>query len=353
MKNLLVTGAAGFIGSNAVARFTEKGWNVFGLDDFSREGTRRNAEWLTEVYGVPVDRCDVRSAEEVAKKVKASSPDAVLHLAAQVAVTESVELPRVDLDTNIVGTVNVLEAVREYAPTAHVIYASTNKVYGELADVETEEGERRYHYDNLPEGVGEDQPLQFRTPYGCSKGAADQYVLDYFRTFGVRGTSLRQSCIYGPRQIGVEDQGWVAWFARAALAGRTITIFGDGKQVRDLLHIEDLLDLFEAVFKQSKTAAGRAYNVGGGEAYSRSLLEVLEVLENELGENIDLEYDDWRPGDQRVFYCNVTRAQRELGWEPRIPPEEGLQDLIGWMRRQNWLIDPLQEEDRMGAKTIV
>lgn len=341
VSRLLVTGAAGFIGSNAVARFSAEGVAVTALDDFSREGAERNAAWLEEEHDVDVDPVDVRDRRTMTDQIRRFEPDGVLHLAAQTAVTTSLEDPRDDAEVNIEGTLNVLEAVRRHAPEAHVVFASTNKVYGELRDEAVEEGDTRYRYRDLSDGVDERRPLDFRTPYGVSKGAADQYVLDWARTFGLKTTTLRQSCIYGPRQVGVEAQGWVAWFVRAALAGRTITIYGDGKQVRDLLYVDDLVELFGEVLAQPEVSSGEAFNVGGGQAFSLSLLELLDLLEDELGRRIEVTHDDWREGDQRVFYCATEKARDRLGWEPRTPPAEGVRGLIDWVERTPWLLDDL------------
>lgn len=341
LSSILITGAAGFIGSNAAARFAGRDLAVGAVDDFSREGADRNADWLADEHGVRVERLDVRDLEAVERRVRGGEPDAVLHLAAQTAVTRSVEDPRTDAAVNVRGTLNVLEAVRRHAPGAHVLFASTNKVYGELGDVAVEEGESRYRYRDLPAGIDEARPLDFRTPYGVSKGAADQYVLDWARTFGLTTTTLRQSCIYGPRQVGVEAQGWVAWFVRAALADREITIYGDGKQVRDLLHVDDLLDLFEAALARPGASSGEAFNVGGGHKFTLSLVELLDLLEDELGRPIRVTHDDWREGDQRVFYCDTTKARDRLGWAPEVAPAEGVRRLIGWVRETPWLLDDL------------
>lgn len=341
MDSVLITGAAGFIGSNAAARYADRGCRVVALDSFARDGTRRNARWLSEERGVEIDEVDVRNRQAVGKAVREAAPDAVLHLAGQVAVTSSVEDPRTDFAVNVEGTLNVLEAVREHAPTAHVVYASTNKVYGDLSDVEIVEDETRYRYGDLPEGIDETRPLDFRTPYGCSKGAADQYVLDWARTYDLKTTSFRQSCIYGPRQIGVEAQGWVAWFVRAALADREITIYGDGKQVRDLLHVGDLLELFEAVLDQPGASSGEAFNVGGGRKFTLSLLELIDLLEEELERSLGVGHDDWREGDQRVFYCDTGKARERLGWRPEVAPAEGVSGLLEWVETKPWLLEEL------------
>lgn len=328
MDSVLITGAAGFIGSNAAARYAELGRNVHALDDFSRQDTRRNARWLAEEHDVEVRELDIRDRPRMEEAVREADPDVILHLAGQVAVTTSLEAPTTDFEVNAGGTLNVLEAVRRHVPDAHVLYASTNKVYGDLSEVPVEEGDMRYRYRELADGVSEKQPLDFRTPYGCSCGAADQYVLDWAHSYGLKTTSLRQSCIYGPRQMGVEAQGWVAWFVRAALSGQELTIYGNGKQVRDLLYVDDLLDLFHAVVERPDRSVGEAFNAGGGRDYTLSLVELLDFLEEEIGREVPRSFDDWRPGDQRVFYCDIKKAEQRLDWAPEIPPKRGIRDLI-------------------------
>lgn len=328
---MLVTGAAGFIGANACSRFDEAGFDVVGVDDLSRRGSEVNAGWLRDHTGVELHRTDVRDRAAMREIVTSVDPAAVLHLAGQVAVTTSVERPAEDFSVNAEGTLRLLEVLRRSGTDAHLVFASTNKVYGDLGETEIVEREDRYDFADRPEGIGEDQPLSFHTPYGCSKGAADQYVLDYARTYGLRTTCLRQSCIYGPRQMGVEDQGWVAWFARAALEGAPITVFGDGKQVRDLLYVDDLVELFETILERPEATAGRAYNVGGGRPFTRSVLEVLGYLDGIVDRELDVSFDDWRPSDQRVFYCDNTKLRDEVGWRPSTPPREGIGRLVAWI----------------------
>jgi CDP-paratose 2-epimerase len=239
--------------------------------------------------------------------------------------------PREDFEVNALGTFNVLEAMRRTGMTAPVLYASTNKVYGEMTDVGVEEKDGRYRYRALPAGVGEDRNLDFHSPYGCSKGSADQYVIDYHRIYGLNTIVFRQSCIYGYRQFGAEDQGWVAWFMIASLLGRPITIYGDGKQVRDILFIDDLLDAYDAAFAAGHAAVGKAYNIGGGTANVLSLLELLAFIEQRSNRKLDYSFAGWRPGDQKVFVSNIDRAQRELGWSPKIGCRRGLDLLYGWV----------------------
>jgi CDP-paratose 2-epimerase len=253
-------------------------------------------------------------------------------MASQVAVTTSVVDPRTDFEINALGTFNVLEAVRAAAPGAVVFYASTNKVYGGMEDVAVVEEATRYHYRDLPGGVPESQTLDFHSPYGCSKGAGDQYVRDYARIYGLRTVVFRQSCIYGTRQFGVEDQGWVAHFCIAAVLGRPISIYGNGKQVRDVLWIEDLVRAYDLAIEKIDVAAGKVYNIGGGSANAMSVwAEFGPLLEELAGHPIPVEYGDWRPGDQPVYISDISRAQRELGWTPEVGLRDGIARLWHWV----------------------
>ena len=340
-RRTLVTGGAGFIGTNYVSRLLERGEEVIVFDNLSREGTPRNVSWLQATYGqdsFQLIEGDVRDRELLQDTVK--GVDVILHLAAQVAVTTSVLEPREDFEINALGTLNVLEAARLADSTPAVLYASTNKVYGEMDNVRVEEGEKRYHYRDLERGIAEDQGLDFHSPYGCSKGAADQYVRDYHRMYQMPTVVFRQSCIYGPHQFGIEDQGWVAWFVIAALTGRPITIYGDGKQVRDLLFVEDLLDAYDLALENLEKAAGQIYNIGGGKDFSLSIWkEFGPLLERELGEEIPVSWEDWRPGDQRVFIADIEKARLDLGWEPKVDPETGIGILFEWARANRALFD--------------
>ena len=264
MRSILITGGAGFIGTNASLHFSKDGWKVTVLDNLSRKGAENNLNWLKNKANFTFLQKDIRDIEETERIVGNVRPDVLLHLAAQVAVTTSVLNPREDFEINALGTFNVLEAVRKQSQNTFFINASTNKVYGKMDDVFVEERNGRYEYANLSLGVGENRNLDFHSPYGCSKGIADQYTIDYSRIYGLKTVTFRQSCIYGPRQFGIEDQGWVAWFTIASVLGRPLTIYGDGKQIRDVLHVDDLLHAIDAVIGRKDNVNGQAFNIGGG-----------------------------------------------------------------------------------------
>ena len=333
-KQYLVTGGAGFIGSNYVHRLLERGEKVTIYDNFSRGGAPRNLEWLKAEFGekaFDVVVGDVREANRITEA--ASKADVIVHLAGQVAVTTSVTNPRDDFEYNALGTFNVLEAARASGRNPIVIYASTNKVYGGMEDVELYEEPTRWRYKDLVNGCPDTQPLDFHSPYGCSKGTGDQYVRDYARMYDLPTVVFRQSCIYGPRQFGIEDQGWVAWFIIAAVMGRNITIYGDGKQVRDILHVHDLIQAYDLAVEKIDTARGQVYNLGGGPSNVMSIwAEFQPKLEALLGKNIETGSGDWRPGDQRVFYADISKAKKELGWEPKINVDKGVNMLFEWVQ---------------------
>lgn len=332
--DVLITGGCGFIGTNLTLDRVSRGDRVRVLDDCSRPGVERNRDFLDREYGDTVDivEGDVRDATLVARL--AAEADVIFHLAAQVAVTGSVLEPRADFEVNAAGTLNVLEGARLATRRPAVVYASTNKVYGGLEGIELTETDRAYVAATLPDGVGEAQPLDFHSPYGCSKGAADQYTTDYCRIYGVPTVVFRQSCIYGPWQYGNEDQGWIAHFLLRAVAGDAITLYGDGKQVRDVLFVDDLLDAYDASLTRIDEAAGRVFNVGGGPAHTTSLLDFVDLLSGMLGRPVDVEHGDWRPGDQRFYVSDVRRAADVLGWAPSTALELGVARLSGWIRSQ-------------------
>lgn len=339
---MLITGGAGFIGVNAAEHFSGKGWNVTVLDNLSRRGTEDNLEWLKQQAPIDFIKADIRDSESLETAVKEVQPSVCLHLAAQVAVTTSVTDPREDFEINALGTFNVLEAIRKHSRDTFLLYASTNKVYGKMDDVTVVERNGRYEYQDLVSGCSEQQQLDFHSPYGCSKGVADQYTLDYARIYGLKTTAFRQSCIYGTRQFGIEDQGWVAWFTIAHVLNKAITIYGDGKQIRDVLHVKDLCRAYEAAIIHQDAAGGQAFNIGGGPQNTLSLLELLDFLKRFLGKQSELSWDDWRPGDQPVFVCDLDKAKKHLEWAPQIGVEDGVKDLASWVADNAKLFDWLK-----------
>jgi CDP-paratose 2-epimerase len=332
-KHVLITGGAGFIGCNAARYFGQRNWQVTVLDNLSRVGTESNLTWLRDETEFEFAKADVRDTAAVNKVISETKPDAIIHLAAQVAVTTSVTDPRMDFDVNALGTFNLLDAVRRFRPDTPFLFASTNKVYGKITGATSQLRGNRYAYTNRPHGIPESEPLDFLSPYGCSKGAADQYVLDFARIYGIPAASFRQSCIYGPRQFGVEDQGWVAWFAIATLLEKNITIYGDGKQVRDVLHVDDAIRAYEAAIRSPDDIRGQAFNIGGGTEQTLSLLELIDMLEKHYKRKIPLKFDQWRPGDQEVYVSDVRKLEKLLSWKPAIGAKQGVGKLIEWVEQ--------------------
>ena len=333
MTRSLITGGAGFIGCNLANRLIGAGQAVTIYDNLSRRGVQSNLDWLTSLYGAgsfKLIQADVRDFGALAQAARGQ--DVIYHLAGQVAVTTSVLDPRDDFENNALGTFNALEAARAAGSDPIFIYASTNKVYGGMEDVVVEQEATRYRYRDLPYGIPETQPLDFHSPYGCSKGAGDQYVRDYARIYGLRTVVFRQSAIYGARQFGIEDQGWIAWFIIAAVTSKPITIYGDGKQVRDILFIADLLDVYQAAIDRIDVAASQVYNVGGGPENVLSVwAELGPMLQGLMGRKVDVAYADWRPGDQRICIMDARKAQRDLGWRPKVGVTEGVRTLYEWV----------------------
>lgn len=343
IENALITGGAGFIGSNLTARLLRNGHKVSVFDNLSRSGTASNMEWLRsldEAKNLTFIQADLRDTE--ALKKAAIDKDAIFHLAGQVAVTTSVTNPRADFEDNALGTFNALEAARLSGLNPIFIYSSTNKVYGGMDDIQVCEKETRYEYKDLIYGVPETQPLDFHSPYGCSKGAGDQYVRDYARIYGLRTVVMRQSCIYGYRQFGIEDQGWVAWFIIAALKRRPIKIYGDGKQIRDILFIDDLLNAYESAVNNIDVAAGQVYNIGGGPQNTMSIWsEFGVILEELMGEKIPVTLADCRPGDQRVYVSDLRKANTSLQWVPEVSIKQGISQLFHWIKENQSLFSHL------------
>lgn len=331
---IVVTGGSGFIGSNLADSLLRDGEDVVILDNLGRPGVDQNLAWLMNRHGkrvhpVLTDIRDLRGIERAFADAKA-----VFHLAAQTAVTTSLVHPLDDFEANARGTINVLEAVRKAGKQAPIIFASTNKVYGSLNQLEMLETDDRYVPADTEvrlNGIGEERPLEFCTPYGCSKGVADQYVLDYARSFDLRTAVLRMSCIYGPRQFGTEDQGWVAHFLIRALAGEGVAVYGDGKQVRDILHVDDAVAAYRGILSNIDTVAGRVFNLGGGTRNAVSILSVLREIEAITGRAVDAEFADWRSGDQFYFVADTRCLHRELGWEAKVGWRSGLRHLAEWL----------------------
>jgi CDP-paratose 2-epimerase len=343
-RPVLVIGGAGFIGSNLAHHLGRRGRRVRILDNLSRPGVEQNLAWLRDELGdlLEVRLADIRDRPSVRDAV--ADADAVFHLAAQVAVTTSLVDPVTDFEINARGTLEVLEALRALPSPPTLIYTSTNKVYGCLPDVplQIDGGRWRPSDDTLHgSGIDERRPLELRTPYGCSKGAADQYVLDYAHGYGLPALVFRMSCIYGPQQLGTEDQGWIAHFLIRALTGGPITIYGDGRQVRDVLYIDDLLEAFMLAWTHIRWLRGRVFNIGGGPTNTLSLIELLDLISSLCGRRPDVRYSDWRPGDQR-YYVSGTRAfSAATAWRPRISPPAGVQALYGWLLQHRHLSGPV------------
>lgn len=335
--HVLVTGGAGFIGSNLADRLSQLGHRVLVYDSLQRPGVETNLAWLRQRHPelISATTADITDRAAIADAV--ADCQAVFHLAAQVAVTTSLDDPQTDFEVNVCGTLQLLEALRRRSVPPPLIFASTNKVYGDLADIALDDADgawlprdpvlRRY-------GIDEDRPLSFHTPYGCSKGAADQYVLDYARSFGVPTAVLRMSCIYGERQFGTEDQGWVAHFLLRALADEPITIYGDGKQVRDIMHVTNAVAAYLAAWDRIGTIAGQPYNLGGGADNAVTLRQLIEGIETILGRPVRLRFADWRPGDQRYFVSDTRRAVAALGLARPLDWTEGLVRLASWLRAE-------------------
>jgi CDP-paratose 2-epimerase len=333
-RPVLITGGAGFIGCNLAHRLLSTGSSVILLDNLSRSGVEKNLRWLRKTHGehVRAEIADVRDAKAVMDAVAQARQ--VFHFAAQVAVTTSLDDPLHDFAVNGGGTLNVLEAIRAQADPPPLVFTSTNKVYGGLTDISLEQRNGRYEPRDLAlrtNGVSEDRRLDFHSPYGCSKGTADQYVLDYARSYGIKAIVFRMSCIYGPHQFGTEDQGWVAHFLIRAIEGNPIVLYGDGMQVRDVLFVEDLVDAFLLAQRNMDRHSGTAFNIGGGSANTTSLLELLDLIERMHGESPDIAMQEWRTGDQRYYVSDTRRFQQATGWKPRVGVEEGVRRLYEWL----------------------
>ena len=333
-RPVLLTGGAGFVATNVADRLLRAGRRVIVFDNLSRPGVEQNLNWLRETHGplLSVQLGDIRDAEGVARAVRQAGQ--VYHFAAQVAVTTSLTNPFLDFEVNARGTLNLLEAVRTCEDPPSVLFTSTNKVYGDLEDIELRKTATRYEpaaSSLRREGIGEDRCLEFHSPYGCSKGVAEQYVLDYARTFGLRTAVFRMSCIYGPHQFGTEDQGWVAHFLIAALRHQPLTIFGDGLQVRDLLFVEDLVDAMLLAHQHIETVRGEAFNMGGGPANTTSLVELLDLIADITGDRPLARMEPWRQADQRYYVSSTKKFRNATGWSPRTGVRAGVMRLLEWL----------------------
>lgn len=333
---ILITGGCGFLGSNLAASALEKGAELVVFDNLSRLGSPQNLEWLRQMGMFTHVHGDIRNTNDVTRTIREFRPDAVFHVAGQVAMTTSIANPRLDFEINAMGSLNVLEAVRDHAPEAAVIYSSSNKVYGDLEYIDYHETETRYIDPGHPQGLDERTPLDFQSPYGCSKGAADQYMQDFARVYGLKTLVFRHSSMYGSRQFGTFDQGWIAWFCSQAvkqslgLLNAPFTIAGNGKQVRDVLEARDMSRLYFAGLQHIERAKGQVLNVGGGMDNSLSLLELFQLLEELTGTPLAYEKTPARFSDQRIFVADLARATALLDWQPQVGAREGIAAAVKW-----------------------
>lgn len=334
---LLITGGCGFLGSNLASEALKRKDEVYVFDHLGRKGATQNLEWLRKQGLKHFIHADIRNANDVTKNIREIKPEVIFHLAGQVAMTTSIDNPRMDFETNVVGSHNVLEAVRNFVPHASVLYSSTNKVYGDLEQFKYEEGEKRYLAPQWPAGFDETVSLDFRSPYGCSKGAADQYMLDYARIYGLRTIVFRHSSIFGGRQYSTADQGWIGWFVQQALetkadpGRKAFTISGNGKQVRDVLFADDLVNCYFQAADKIENCKGQAFNIGGGQENSLSLLELFDLLQTKLGIRMQWEKLPARISDQKVFVADTKKALERFGWKPKVDKSSGLDRMLNWM----------------------
>lgn len=336
----LVTGGCGFLGSNLASEVLKMGKELVVFDSLYRLGSNANVDWLRGQGTFKFVHGDIRNREDIERVISEERPDAIFHLAGQVAMTTSLQNPRLDFEVNALGTFNLLEAVRKWSPESVVAYSSTNKVYGDLEWVRYEETATRYVAPDFPEGFPETIPLDFHSPYGCSKGAADQYMLDYYRMFGIRTVVFRHSSMYGNRQFATHDQGWIGWFCQRAIETKkripkeTLTISGNGKQVRDILYVKDVVDLYFRSVENIEKVKGQAFNIGGSKESSLSLLELFGFLENEL--DIELRYEKLSPreGDQKVFVADIGKIDNLVEWKPIIGKEKGIRMMLDWLVKE-------------------
>lgn len=335
---ILINGGCGFLGSNLASYGIENGYDITVLDNLSRLGASSNLEWLKTLGNFTYIHGDTRNKNDVETVIKNGQYDAVFHLAGQVAMTTSIENPYKDFEINTMGAVNVLDSIRKYSPQTAIFFSSTNKVYGDLEQYTYKETEKRYICEEFPNGFDESVPLDFRSPYGCSKGAADQYMLDYNRIFGVKATVFRHSSMYGSRQFATYDQGWVGWFVEKAIEKYKnpycdpFTISGNGKQVRDILHAKDMINLYYTALEHTDEVCGQAYNIGGTMEQSLSLLELFDMLNEKLGIKMEYVKLPVRQSDQKVFVADTKKIQNSIGWKPQVSAHEGVEAMLEWVK---------------------
>jgi CDP-paratose 2-epimerase len=338
---IVITGGAGFLGCNVAEFYAKKRNDVIIADNLSRKGSQNNLDYVTKKYPHQIKflKGDIRDKNYTSNELSKEMEDSglVLHLAAQVAVTTSITNPREDFEINALGTFNILESLRKVkdktGKAPPLIYSSTNKVYGRMDDVKVIDKGEEYGFKNLPNGVDEERLLDFHSPYGCSKGGGDQYVRDYARIYDLDTIVMRQSCIYGRRQFGMEDQGWLAWFTLSNIFDNPITIFGDGKQVRDVLFVDDLINAYELARQNIKKTTGQVYNIGGGPKNTLSLSQAISLLESFSGKKMSISYSDWRKGDQKVCIMDISKAKNDFKWKPKINAEKGMKKLYSWAKK--------------------
>ena len=334
----LVTGGCGFVGANIARRLLSEGKDVVVFDNLSRHGSSENLTWLRGLGLKSFIHGDIRNQNDVDRLIASVKPSAIFHLCGQVAMTTSMANPRHDFETNVLGSINVLESVRRYGLGSAIVYSSSNKVYGDLSSVPLVEAAKRYTAPSKPNGIDESAQLDFHTPYGCSKGGADQYMLDYARNYGLKTVVFRHSTIYGGRQYATFDQGWVGWFSQQALKQKAdptcepFTISGDGKQVRDLLYVDDAVQCYLSAVEKIESAKGQAFNIGGGIANSCSLLELFDELEDILSVKLRYKPIEWRQGDQKFFVADITKAARLIGWQPKVTKRSGIESICQWVK---------------------
>ncbi len=336
MGHVLVFGGCGFLGSNITDALLSDGMTCTVYDNLGRHGSVDNLNWLRSSHAFNYCHGDIRSQYDCEEAVKDCQPDVIINFAGQVAMTTSISSPRLDFETNAMGTFNVLEAARLYAPDAQILFSSTNKVYGDLEWITYEETDSRYIAKGYEQGFSEDTPLDFRSPYGCSKGAAEQYILDYHRVFGLNTAVFRHSSMYGGRQFATADQGWVGWFCSqyADPAVTEISISGNGKQVRDLLHANDMRTLYQAAIEKKDKISGQVFNIGGGSDRNLSLLELFDLLSSMSNRRLPVNCNSPRQSDQKVFVANIAKASEMLGWVPKVSASEGVRDALAWAREK-------------------